>query len=66
MPNCLMESSLVDRNKIFNATRMNPPIDGDMFSPFLCSMPGGDLEEGFEVSDILNKHIKRKVEQNCN
>lgn len=66
LPNCLMESELVDHKKIFNATRMNPPIEGDMLSPFLCSIPKGDLEEGFEISDVLNKHIKKRIEKNCN
>lgn len=66
LPNYLMESELVDIKKIFNTTRMNPPIDGDMLSPFLCSISKGDLEDGFEMCDILNKHIKGRIKQECN
>ncbi|MCH4201317.1 MAG: hypothetical protein LKF87_10055 [Clostridium tyrobutyricum] len=66
MPNCLMKSSLIDYNKISNATRMKPPMEGDMLSPFLGSIPQSDLDEAFEVLDILNKHVKSRIKQNRN
>ncbi|WP_432291554.1 hypothetical protein [Clostridium baratii] len=60
LPNKIMDQRLVDNDILFEITKMRPPIKGDELFPYLGCWKR-NLEEAFEVSNVINTHIKKKI-----